>query len=141
MPGASVVAGPSAPIPTGTARCPQLSWAQFDTAACHFIWDRAREMTDSEINAFAPVGGGRGDQLFVYKVLGREYDRLDDLYPGQLESWKWGHIQGRAPDARVLFAHGQPKPHQLSWHQDGQVSPDAEAYYKAALAAGRARFK
>jgi hypothetical protein len=89
---------------------PQLSWAQFHTPSCYPIWERAKDMTDEQVNDFAPTGQGRGDQLFVYKVLG-EYDRLDDLYPGALESWKFGWDDR----AKVLFAHGKPKPHQLEW--------------------------
>ena len=89
---------------------PQMSWAQFDSEDCYFIWDRANEFNDKGINRFAPTGGGQGDQLFIYKVYG-EYDRLDDLFPGQLESWK----RGWDDRTRVLFAHGKQKPSVLDW--------------------------
>jgi len=89
---------------------PQLSWAQFHTPSCFPIWEHAKALSDKEVYEFAPTGQGRGDQLFVYKVVG-EYDRLDDLYPGALESWKFGWDER----AKILFAHGKPKPHQLEW--------------------------
>lgn len=92
---------------------PQLSWAQFRSPSLHFVWDEAKRMSDKEINKFAPTGGGCGDQLFVYKVYG-EYDRLDDLYPGVLQSWK----RGWDDRTKILFAHGRQKPHRLKWKWD-----------------------
>lgn len=92
---------------------PQLSWAELHSPNLHFIWDEAKQMSDVEINKLAPTGGGCGDQLFLYKVYG-EYDRLDDLYPGALQSWKRGW-DGRA---KILFAHGKQKPHRLKWRWD-----------------------
>lgn len=89
---------------------PQLSWAQFHSPSCHFIWEKAKEFNDKQINKFAPTGGGCGDQLFVYKIYG-EYDKLDDLYPGRLQSWKRGWDER----AKILFAHGKQKPHVLNW--------------------------
>ena len=89
---------------------PQMSWAQFHAPSCHFIWEEAKKYNDNQIRKFAPTGGGCGDQLFIYKVYG-EYDRLDKLYPGVLQSWKRGWDER----AKILFAHGKQKPHVLDW--------------------------
>ena len=113
---------------------PQLSWAQFHAPSCTWLWDEAAKMTNTEMNEYAPTGKGRGDQLFVYRKHG-EYDRLDDLYPGQLDSWKWGWLAERSPDARVLFAHGRPKPHDLNWRHDApfrELSKEAKDHVNKA---------
>lgn len=42
------------------------------------------------------------------------HDWLDDLYPGQVVSYK-AQVQGRdVQDARIVYFHGLPKPHTLS---------------------------
>ena len=41
---------------------------------------------------------------------------LDDEFPGQVVSWK-GHVEKRGPgDARIIYFHGERKPHQLGGH-------------------------
>ncbi len=37
------------------------------------------------------------------------HDWLDDLYPGQVLSYKGQCLEGRPPDARVVYFHGFPK--------------------------------
>lgn len=42
------------------------------------------------------------------------HEWLDDLYPGQVVSYK-GHVQAHGlGDARIVYFHGEPKPHQLN---------------------------
>jgi hypothetical protein len=106
----------------------QSSWVQYRPAACHDLWDEAREIGEGLHEYFVPLMGG-GDQAFLSWFrpcpdspqvesgwpLG---DDLDVLYPGQLASYKWGWLQARAEDRarmRVLYAHGKPKPHELNW--------------------------
>lgn len=117
---------------------PQMSWAMFDPHHddIRSIWRAAEGMSPGQINEFAPTGMGRGDQLFVYKMIG-EYDRLDKMFPGQLESWKRNTTE--AGDARILFAHGKPKPHKLDWRPFGPWSPAVTAEVDAACARFRKR--
>lgn len=54
-----------------------------------------------------------GDQQWI-ETVNPSFDRLQDLYPGQLASYKLD-CQGRtgAPEnSRVVYFHGRPRPHQ-----------------------------
>lgn len=58
---------------------------------------------------------GGGDQSFIRSVVGDAVDRLSDLYPGQMVSYKI-HCKGGVPDgARAVAAHGRPKPWDAGW--------------------------
>lgn len=52
------------------------------------------------------------------------HEWLDDLFPGQIKSYKV-HVQGQGVgDARIVYFHGSPKPHQLGhlpWVKKGWV--------------------
>jgi len=79
----------------------------FEAGACDHIWKKW-------------VGAGRptterGDQEWIGRME-PDCDALNHLYPGQLVSFKMDVApQGRKPpDARVIYFHGRPRPHELS---------------------------
>jgi hypothetical protein len=75
------------------------------------IWDAW--MRDPEGHMHAHQGGG--DQAFIRSVVGDGVDRLQDHVPGQLVSYKV-HCKDGVPDgARVVSAHGRPKPWDAEW--------------------------
>jgi hypothetical protein len=55
----------------------------------------------------------RGDQFWI-ETMQPEYDRWQDMFPGQVASFKANCVQqGKMPeDTRVLVFHGHPRPHQ-----------------------------
>lgn len=95
----------------------QSSWIMYRPSACHDIWETARALGGGELaQRFPPLGGG-GDQAFLSWARPRA-DDLEQLYPGALASyrWRWCEANERARERmRVLYCHGQPKPHQIGW--------------------------
>lgn len=66
-------------------------------------WDEAgRPMTDR-----------RGDQGWI-EDNAPDADPWQDLFPGQLGSFKARVRYGNTPDLRVCFFHGRPRPHELN---------------------------
>lgn len=67
-----------------------------------------------------PAAGMRakgGDQGFVRQVLGDDVARLTDVSPAQIVSYKV-HCKGGVPNgARLVCAHGKPKP----WHPEWKL--------------------
>ena len=53
-----------------------------------------------------------GDQAFIPVAMLPEQPRfLQDLYPGQIRSYKWGVLpHGLTPDTRIVCFHGKPRP-------------------------------
>lgn len=51
----------------------------------------------------------RGDGRFLNHLLGGTADRLMDLYPGQMVSFKEEARDGPPPGARLVIGHGQPR--------------------------------
>jgi hypothetical protein len=59
---------------------------------------------------FDGEGGDQADMVWLRK---QDYAVIDDLFPGQVVSYK-GHVARHGlGDARIVFFHGQQKPHQL----------------------------
>lgn len=62
-----------------------------------------------------------GDQSFIEQMQ-PEADRLQDLFPGQIVSFKKDcrPIAGIPPDARIVAFHGLPRPHEVEdrWIRD-----------------------
>ncbi len=53
---------------------------------------------------------GENDMLYMRQQI---YSVIDDLFPGQVVSYK-GHVKEHGlGDARIVFFHGEEKPHQL----------------------------
>lgn len=76
---------------------------------CDHVW------TEWE-RAGCPSEDPRGDQAWITAQMPFAV-RLQDIIPGQLVSWKadCGGDAERIPDAaRVVFFHGQPRPHETS---------------------------
>jgi hypothetical protein len=89
-----------------------MAWdADADADAPRAIWDNW--VRDPEGHMYAHQGGG--DQAFIRSVVGDGVDRLQDHVPGQLVSYKV-HCKDGVPDgARVVSAHGRPKPWDAEW--------------------------
>lgn len=70
------------------------------------IWSRFE-------SAGMPQFDQRGDQFWI-ETMQPEAERFDDLFPGQVVSFKahcW--LQGKIPaNARIVFFHGHPRPHE-----------------------------
>lgn len=93
----------------------QSSLVLFEGGGCTYLWDIARSMPD--LATRYPIGGGRGDQLFIGHHK-REWDALDDLYPDACVSYKrhWRRGSADTSKACVVYHHGKNvKPHELGW--------------------------
>lgn len=53
-----------------------------------------------------------GDQAWISETVGVEPDRLQELFPRQIVSRKFG---ARWPDERVVCFHGVPRPRDVNW--------------------------
>lgn len=62
-------------------------------------------------DAGCPTDDPRGDQAWIGKHMPTAI-RLQDVLPGQLVSWKAQCRDGVPADARVVFYHGKPRPHE-----------------------------
>lgn len=72
------------------------------------IWQAWLDGIDKEI------GKRGGDQEFLRKIWKR-HKKWQNLFPGQVFSIRV-QCQGQAPpDARVVYYHGKPKPHENDW--------------------------
>jgi hypothetical protein len=87
-----------------------MAW-RADSEPSRAIWDAW--VRDPAGHMAAHQGGG--DQAFIRSVLGDGVDRLQDLYPGQCVSYKVHCKDGLPPGARVVSAHGRPKPWDAEW--------------------------
>lgn len=56
-----------------------------------------------------------GDQGFLEGVWGRDIDRWQDAFPGQVVSWKVDCRRGVPSGARVVVFHGKPRPWAVGW--------------------------
>lgn len=56
-----------------------------------------------------------GDQGFIRSVTGDSVDRLQDHAPGQIVSYKVHCERGVPSGARIVCAHGRPKPWDAEW--------------------------
>lgn len=56
----------------------------------------------------------RGDQAFMERIW-RKHDKWQDLFPGQVLSIKVECRHRAPPDARIVYYHGKPKPHENGW--------------------------
>jgi len=90
----------------------QSSWVMFRPHAHYWLWDKACELGEAELKRRFPTGGGKGDQAFLSHYV-PEADDLESLYPGAFGSYRW--MEERNLNARVLFCHGRPKPHEIGW--------------------------
>jgi hypothetical protein len=59
------------------------------------------------------ITGGRERYWYRY-VTKHKVDRWQDLYPGQIVSYK-RHVRGKglSPEARIVSCHGRPRPHEI----------------------------
>lgn len=81
-----------------------------------WIWDMLVRDTD-RLEEFT---GGR--ERFIYrKYFAEEMDYFQDLYPGQIVSYK-RHVRrrGLSRKARIVSCHGKPRPHEIkeSWVEE-----------------------
>lgn len=59
-----------------------------------------------------------GDQTWI-EVMRPGADRLQEMFPGQLVSFKMDCMDGIPPSARVVYFHGPPRPHECGgWVAD-----------------------
>lgn len=61
------------------------------------------------------ITGGR-ERFWYRHVLNKDMDTWQNIYPGQLLSYK-NHLQNGVPlpeNARIVSCHGRPRPHQLT---------------------------
>lgn len=72
--------------------------------------DKAHEIFTRWHQAGMPQFDDRGDQGWIGAMRPRA-DRLQDLYPGQLVSFKVNCRDGLPDGARVVCFHGLPRPH------------------------------
>lgn len=72
----------------------------------------------TEGSAYDPAGFMGGDmQSFRLAYERGELAVLDDLWPGHVVSYK-GHVKEHGlGDARIVYFHGQEKPHQVAWKE------------------------
>ena len=78
-----------------------MSWT---AGEADHIWTKWQE-------AGCPMDDPRGDQAWIGQQMPMAI-RLQDLLPGQLVSWKAQCADGVPESARVVFYHGQPRPHE-----------------------------
>ena len=66
--------------------------------------------TDAEYHM--KKAGAGGDQAFLETLLDGRIERLQDVYPGLIQSYKADHVASRGvdPNTSLLIFHGQPKP-------------------------------
>ena len=90
-----------------------MMWRGGDVA---YLYDKA--CAHPTLTESYPIGGGRGDQLFLGEHL-EEWENLEDLFPGAFVSYKWGfrddpNVRERA---RVVYFHGKKgeKPADIGW--------------------------
>lgn len=88
-----------------------MAW-DADGAEARAIWEAF--VRDPEGHMHACRGGG--DQQFLRSVVGDDVDRLRALYPGQVVSYKVHCADGVPDGARLVSAHGRPKPWDAEWH-------------------------
>jgi hypothetical protein len=74
--------------------------------------DEAGDIYTRWRDAGAPQFDPRGDQGWI-GAMRPNADRLQDLYPGQLVSFKADCREGVPDNARVVCFHGLPRPHML----------------------------
>lgn len=87
-----------------------MAW-QADCEPARRVWDAFIQAPD-----YAMQTSG-GDQAFIRSVLGDDVDRLQDLVPGQIASYKV-HVRdtGRVPSGtRLVCFHGKPRPWDAEW--------------------------
>lgn len=87
-----------------------MAW-EAECDAAQAVWGAFARDPEQHIAEFR----GGGDQEFIASVIFGREDRLQTLYPGQIVSYKV-HCAGGVPDgARVVCAHGRPKPWDAEW--------------------------
>lgn len=87
-----------------------MAW-DADGAEARAIWEAF--VRDPEGHMHACRGGG--DQQFLRSVVGDDVDRLQALYPDQIVSYKVHCKDGLPEGARLVCAHGRPKPWDAEW--------------------------
>jgi hypothetical protein len=75
--------------------------------------DKAGHIFTRWVNVGMPQFDTRGDQGWI-GAMRPNAERLQDLFPGQLVSFKADCREGAPDGARVVCFHGLPRPHQLS---------------------------
>lgn len=87
-----------------------MAW-EAECDAAQAVWGAFARDPEQHIAEFR----GGGDQEFIASVIFGREDRLQSLYPGQIVSYKV-HCAGGVPGgARVVCAHGRPKPWDAEW--------------------------
>lgn len=87
------------------------------------VWDATRdwgrlyrEFTPARIPEYSETQEKWGDQGWISDHLPVEPARLQDLFPGQIVSYKADVRRKTLPaDARVVCFHGRPRPSQIGW--------------------------
>lgn len=85
-----------------------------------------RRFSDRLVPLFRGIRPFRGDCGWILRCLDQEPERFQDLFPGQVVSYKadvrapTGHRcdrgTGAVPcNARLVCFHGRPRPHELNW--------------------------
>lgn len=87
-----------------------MAW-DADSAIARRIWDA---FTADPAGHMAEHRSG-GDQSFLRTVIGDDTDKFQTLYPGQVVSWKVDCADGAPEGARIVCAHGKPKPWDREW--------------------------
>jgi hypothetical protein len=87
-----------------------MAW-DADSEQARAIW--GAWIRDPQEHMYTYRGGG--DQAFLRSVVGDGVDRLHDLYPGQLVSYKVHCKDGVPTGAKIVAAHGRPKPWDPEW--------------------------
>ena len=79
----------------------------FDQDKFHWLYD------DMEANVDQYTKDYRGNERFVYELFFSETPGWQALYPGYLQSYKWGIRKDISPEIKFIAFHGSPRPHEV----------------------------
>lgn len=79
----------------------------FDQDKFHWLYD------DMEANVDQYTKDYRGNERFVYELFFSETPGWQALYPGYLQSYKWGIRKDISPELKFIAFHGNPRPHEV----------------------------
>jgi hypothetical protein len=91
--------------------CPSQSVLNFAPGTMHHLWDTfMQDPAEWMKQGDRRIPPHYGDQILMTKVYGKDIDRWQDLFPGQVVSYKKHCKTGVPENARIIQFHGKPKP-------------------------------
>lgn len=79
----------------------------FDQDKFHWLYD------DMEANVERYTEEHGGNERFIYELFFSNTPGWQDLYPGYLQSYKWGIRKDISPELKFIHFHGNPRPHEV----------------------------